>query len=246
MRQSKQALAFDPPTIIATAAWTNLGEAYTGYREYENAESAFRQAVQKDDENEVALASLAYVYYKMGRYAEAIQAADQALELDIGDADAWLIRGLALADRGDTNQAYISLSRANALKPQNIETMNKLTAILYERGEIENALSLADQVISLSPNDPNDWFYRAWVLLRFQQYNSAIEPFNRAVQLAPHNAYAWLGRGQLYEALGVTTDALQMYGQALLLRPGDPMIQEAQHRAYTNRLAEEESRWGST
>jgi len=239
MRQSKQALALNPPAIIATAAWTNLGEAYTGYREYENGEQAFRQAVEKDDENQVAFAGLAYVYYKMGQYPEAIQAADQALALDIGDANSWLIRGLALADHGTMDEAYTSLMRADALQPENIETLNKLTTVLYERGEIEKSLSLADQVIFLSPDDPNAWFYRAWTLLRLEQYNSASEAFNRAIHLAPQNAYGWLGKGQLYETLGMTTDALQMYGQALLLRPGDRAIQEAQHRAYLARDAAE-------
>jgi len=241
MRLSKQALALDPPAGIATALWTNLGQAYTGYQEYENAEQAFRQAVEIDDKNQVAFAGLAYVYYRMGRYQEAIQAADQALALDVGDANSWLIRGRALADRGDVGEAYISLVRADALRPQNAETLSRLIAILYERGEIERALSLADQVISLSSNDANAWFYRAWVLLRLEQHSAANEAFNRAIQLAPYDAYGWLGRGQLYEALGAITDALQMYGQALSLRPDDPVIEEAYLRAYANRLAAEES-----
>jgi cytochrome c-type biogenesis protein CcmH/NrfG len=64
--------------------------------------------------------------------------------------------------------------------------------------------------------------------------------------LAPYNAHGWLGKGQLYEALGRTTDALQMYEQALLLRPGDPVIWEAQDRAHANRLVAEENKENTT
>ncbi|MCL2460483.1 MAG: tetratricopeptide repeat protein [Euryarchaeota archaeon] len=241
MRLSKQALALDPPAGIATALWTNLGEAYAGYEEYENAEEAFRQAIEKDVENQAAFAGLAYVSYRMGRYQEAIQAADQALVLDVGDADSWLIRGRALADSGDVDEAYISLLRADALRPEHVETLAKIAVILYERGEIERVLTIADHIISLSSDDADAWFYRAWTLLRLEEYRAANEAFNRAIQLAPYNAYGWLGRGQLYEALGMTTDALQTYGQALSLLPEDPVIQEAYFRADASRFSAKES-----
>ena len=238
MRLAKQALALNPPTSIATAAFTNLGHAYVGYREYDNAELAFLQAIEKDNKNQVAFAGLAYALYKMGQYPQTIPVAEQALALDIGDAESWLIKGLALADNGNPEEGYLSLRRADALKPQNAETLNKLTAILYERGEIEDALSLANQVISLSSDNTQSaqaWFYRGWILLQLKEYDTAYEAFNRALELEPKNAYNWLGKGQVYEVLGKTNDALYMYEQAQQLRPGDPVLEEARMRAETNR-----------
>ena len=228
MRLSKQALTLNPSPTIATAAWANIGHAYIRYREYENAESAFQQAITKNNENQVAFSGLAHAHYMMGQYPQAIDAAERALAIDVGDADSWLWRGLALANNGNAEEAYRSLLRADALRSQHVETLNGLTRILYERGEIERALSLADQVISLSSNNAQAWYYRAWALLKLGEYGASNEAFNRAMHAAPRNAYSWFGKGQLYESLKKRNDALQMYNQALLLRPGDPVFEEAQ------------------
>ena len=221
VRFAKQALALNPQTSIATSAFTNLGHAYMGYLEYENAEQAFRQAVETDAMNQVGFAGLASALYKMSLYPQAIQAAEQGLALDIGDADSWLMKGLALTDSGNHEEGYLSLMRADALKPENPETLNKLTEILYKRGEIEEALALANQVISLSPDNAQAQTYRGWTLLQLKEYNSAYEALHRALHLQPKSAYIWLGKGQFYEMIGKRSDALYMYEQARQLRLGD-------------------------
>ena len=230
VRMAKQAVALDPSDSIATAAWTNLGYAYTSYKDYPNAEKAYLHAIKADPENQVALFGLADVYYKKDQYHEAILAADQALEQDVGDEGSWLVKGLALADSGNRNEAYIALSRAKALNPQNPETLSKLTEVLYEIGDVSEALDMADQTISLAPHDASAWFYRARALFDFEQYSPANEAFDRAIQLAPNNADAWYEKGKLYETLGKTSEALSLYDQARSLRPDDPALEEA----YTN------------
>ena len=235
VRLAKQTLALNPQAPIATAALTNLGHAYIGYREYENAEQAFRQAIEKDNKNQVGFAGLAYVLYKMGQYPQSIQTVEQALALDIGDAESWLTKGLALVDSGNLEEGYLSLMRADALKPQNPETLNKIASIRYKRGEIEDALTLANQVISLSSDNAQAWSYRGRILLQFKEYTSAYEALNRALELQPKNAYNWFRKGQFYEMLGKTNYAQYMYEQALRLRPGDPVLEGTQMRVDANR-----------
>ena len=62
-------------------------------------------------------------------------------------------------------------------------------------------------------------FLRALVFYYQQQYESAIEDYNRAVEFNPFSAEAYFNRGNAYTYLGVYDLAIEDYNRAIKLNP---------------------------
>jgi Flp pilus assembly protein TadD len=85
---------------------------------------AFGQTTEEDWFNKgIALEDL-------GKYDEAIQAFDKALELDPQNAEAWSEKGYALGELGKYDEAIQALDKAIELDPQNAEAWSEKGVVL--------------------------------------------------------------------------------------------------------------------
>lgn len=87
-------LAADYPTL--SGPWVNLGILHAAAGRDEDAEAAFRRAIEVSPRHPVAHAELGIVLRRQGRFVEADEAYRQALALDPDYALAWRNRGVLL------------------------------------------------------------------------------------------------------------------------------------------------------
>jgi tetratricopeptide (TPR) repeat protein len=93
----------------------------------------------------------------LGRYQEALAAAEQAITLQPGNASAWITKAFALINLGRYQEGLAAAERAITLQPDAaIAWYNKGTA-LYALERYEEALAAYDRATFLTPNYANDW-----------------------------------------------------------------------------------------
>jgi len=85
----------------------------------------------------------------------------------------------------------------------------------------QEARAAFDKAIQDDPRNPEAYFARGFnILSDGNQLDAAIVDFNKAIELNPKYARAWLMRGRAYEALGDHDHAKADRDKALELEPG--------------------------
>jgi len=85
----------------------------------------------------------------------------------------------------------------------------------------QEARAAFDKAIQDDPKNPQAYYARGFEIMSdSNQLDAAITDFNKAIELNPKYARAWLMRGRAYEALGDNDHAKGDRDKALELEPG--------------------------
>src|SRR5260221_233577 len=95
--------------------WTNEGISLHNLKQYEEALTAYEQAVRLDPNDADAYNGKGISLYNLRRYEEALTAYDQAIHLDPNDAVAYHNKGFALEQLGKQREAQQAHTRAKQL-----------------------------------------------------------------------------------------------------------------------------------
>jgi CheY-like chemotaxis protein len=134
------------------------------------------------------------LYYKHGKFQEALQSFDRVLEIEPDHAGAWNGRGICLKELGRYEEAIQCFNKVIAINPSDEE-------VYYNRGE---ALE------KLGKNNGD--------LILFEE---AIKSFDAVLNLNPYHVYAWNYRGVCLKELGRYDEAKRCFDHAqLLIRRG--------------------------
>lgn len=177
--------------------------------------------------------SESFILHQMGRDDEVLAALENATTIDPKNYDAWILFGEALQGRGEYNRslaAYDSLltNIAPTSPPFLALVLIDKGSVLLDMGRYEEARDLYQQTTDLNFSlDPLDQYYlgRAWIgegvsLLRLDDYDDALESFNRSMEAEPGLADdAWRGIGDARMGLGSYEEALLAYDTALEMYP---------------------------
>jgi tetratricopeptide (TPR) repeat protein/murein DD-endopeptidase MepM/ murein hydrolase activator NlpD len=120
-----------------------------------------------------------------GKYEEAINAYDKAIELDPENADVWLYKGWALI--GD---AWSFNGQASSVQDK-----------------YEESLQAFDKAIDYRPNDDSAFEGKAEALYGQGKYDEAIKAYDRAIEIDPNEPCYWTGKSQALNALGRRSEA---------------------------------------
>src|SRR5215831_16733339 len=115
-------------------AYNKQGDDFFDAGKYDQAATAYQQAIKLRSDYADAYLNLGETYYNLGRYDEAIVADNKAISLDLKSADAYRALGLARLHKNDLADAITALKRANELNPNDAETRNGLSLAYYNQG----------------------------------------------------------------------------------------------------------------
>jgi len=176
--------------------------------------------------------NLALEHVQRGRYREAVQWAQRAIDLDPQNPDAWDNLGLALFHQGAYAEAQKAFEKAIALQPQSALFWSNLAGALREQGELGQAEKvLLDQALHLDPNLPAGHLNLGIIYLRADRPDLAALHLERAARLLPPEQAAeaqellaqtnqperWLRLGDLLLANGEYQAAARAFDQAAAL-----------------------------
>jgi Tfp pilus assembly protein PilF len=128
-------------------------------------------------------------------FDRALEDATKAIEAGDRSADAYVRRGLLLADRGRTDLAIADYEEATRIQPNYATAFLNLGIAHRFRGEIKAAQENLDEAVRLSLLDGSNYYNRALLRLSQKDLQGALGDLNRTLDLSPSNAAAWFNHG---------------------------------------------------
>ena len=122
-----------------------------------------------------------------GKYDEALQAYDNALQLDSQLADVWYDKGVVLNKQGKYDDAVKAYDNAIGLNPKFAYAWCNKGDSLQKKGSYEDAIKAYDKAIELDPTDAYPLNNKGVVLSKQGNYEAAIEAFDQALAIDPNN-----------------------------------------------------------
>ena len=92
--------------------WFNLGLDYEDQKRYDEAEKAYKTALELDASHSVVWYNLGIIYQDQERYDEAEKAYKKVLELDASNSDVWLNLGTAFQEQKRYEEAEKAYKKA--------------------------------------------------------------------------------------------------------------------------------------
>lgn len=105
-----------------------------------------------------------HLYYREGKYSEAIQFFDGAIEIDPSLAVAWHDRGVCLRELGKDALALKNLDKAVELEPDNeeflftrAELLKRIGILQGQKKAIAAAVQTYNKILEVNPNNADAW-----------------------------------------------------------------------------------------
>ena len=124
---------------------------------------------------------------------------------------------LALAERGEIDEAIAHYREALRIKPDYALANNNLGMTLVNRGQVDEAIALYRKALEVDSDDAELHFNLATTLADRGEVDDAIAHYRKAVEISPdyaaaHNNLGLIlgGRGQVDEAIGHFRKALEV------------------------------------
>lgn len=198
-------------------AHQDLGDTYLRLGRHDEALAEFAIVSTLATGRTDALAAMAQVHLKEGRYEEAVQASRRALDLDSTYAPARYALGTSLVRLGRTDEGQKELETFQRLQTEaasaharDIELggLRREASESSAKGDHQQAVALLQKALALEPGSAVSHLNLGLALLYAGQPAAAVERFQSAVLLnAPPEVHQHLA--QAYEALGQTEQRLK-------------------------------------
>lgn len=161
----------------------------------------------------------AYSLTALGRYQEALDAYDLAIDLQPEYAWAWARKGRTLRLLERYEAALACYNRALKLQPHYAWAWNGKGIVLQRMNRLSEALECFETATRINPNNVWNWYNRADVLQTLERFQEAIPLLERGLQLDPEHPNSWAKLGQIHRLLQNHEEAVHAYEQAIRLEP---------------------------
>lgn len=248
-----------PTVIVPTVTGTVIPPTPTPH--VNDAIDAYKAALEGDPKNARAWAELARIQAyssammrndteRLARLKEAKDAADKAVELSPDDSTYRAIRAFvldwyaynSLVKSDERNSLLVEAereaSRAFQLDPTNALALAYYAEILADEQKWETAEKYASQAEALAPDLMDTHRVYAYVLETLGKYNSAIQQYQKAVEINPNMTFLYIRIGQNYrEGIKNPDRALEYFDRAAKINAAlgvqDPLPYIEIARTYT-------------
>lgn len=203
---------------------TNVVANQTSISNNQNASTINSNLLQNTQTNVNTQESESVVNYKAGishtragRFAQAVQSYQKAIELNPQYAEAYHELGYALFKLGKYNESLEASVKAAKLRPKNVETYRNLGDTYKASNQIDKACESYTQAKNLAPKHFQTVTKLANCFVQQGDSNAAINTYNDSLKVQPNNAVAIYELGKLYNSLGRSEEAMDEYTKLLTL-----------------------------
>ncbi|MFA7072923.1 MAG: tetratricopeptide repeat protein, partial [Methanoculleus sp.] len=140
----------------------------------------------------------------LGRYDEAFQCYDHALEIDPEYAGAWNNKGIALTKLSRYDEAIRCYDRALEIEPKDARAWFSKGIALDGLDRYDEAIRCCDRALEIEPKDARAWFSKGFALNELGRYDEAIRCYDRALEIEPEYTLAKDNREKTLRKKGPT------------------------------------------
>jgi tetratricopeptide (TPR) repeat protein len=123
--------------------------------------------------------------------------------------------GIAYEKQGNLQQAESEWREAIRLNPNLVEAQRSLADAAMRLGDMNTLQDAATQMIRLQPRMPDGYALRALSNINRQHYPEAEQDIDKAIEIAPQNAFGYVQMGNLKFVQKQYGDAAKAYQDAL-------------------------------
>ena len=178
-----------------------------------------KQAVDRSPGDPLAYGGLALGYNEIGHasgprsaFPKARAAAQRALDLDPGSAEAYAAMGEAVLyfdwDWAESEQYFARALELNPSLPQALGHYAFLTMLL---GRPEESMALIEQATQVDPLSPAWPAFGCWLYIVIDRFEEAVAACEEGVALVPDFPLALYSLGQVYTAQGKFEEAIAVH-----------------------------------
>ena len=171
------------------AAWEALGVLYRDIQFVEGALDqgidSFKIALALEPVNPILYTELGELYMIKEEFKKARESFERAIELKYDYIKPQLQLALLEEKEGDITKALTLLEEVNLRYSLNVEGMFQLGRLLYNTGQVDEAIKQFRQVLELIPSYSNALFALGAALESQGRIKEAIEEFEKVLQLNP-------------------------------------------------------------
>jgi Flp pilus assembly protein TadD len=186
---------------------------------YDLAERELRAGLAESPQDPHAHAMLAVCLTKQRRWAEATNAAGEAIRLAPDWSYPYHVMASVLATRGRLDEAEQALGAAIRIDPDDADHFSLLAAVRIERGAWRPALEAAERALALDAEDTTAANMRAVALVNLGRKADAGVALGTNLAREPDNAWTHAHQGQAMLHAGNHRAALVAFQEALRLDP---------------------------
>jgi tetratricopeptide (TPR) repeat protein len=188
------------------SAYFNLGQVLLLTKQFAHAEKAFVRVLKFVPNMAAAQLGLGQALGYLGQFEAALHNLDLAIaqidKLSASDAGlAWMHKGMAQGALAQAQAAISSFKHAISLNPQLAQAHFGLANTLLVIGEMGDAEQSVAQTLALDNAYAPAHHLQGMLLSQRHQYESALQCFDRAIELMPKLADAHYGRNEVLQAM---------------------------------------------
>lgn len=202
-------------------AFLGRGAAYFRMNEYQKAVRDFERARELCPLDVTPHVNLGSALARAGSYVRALDALNQALDLDSDAYEARINRGiLHLVHLSDTDSALRDFNQAIRLRPDDYGGYFNRAAVYEKMDRFEEAVDDYDRSLTRKPGFPLVYFNRANAVMRMGGAEKAIEDYTRFVERFSGHVGGYFNRALAYAEIGDYGKALSDFDRVIALDPG--------------------------
>ena len=223
----------------------NLALILAGRQDYADARHELEIVLKTEPNDLKALTARGMVESRTGD-GDAMETFRKVVALDGQSFEARLNFGIALADRGRSEEALGEFSEAVKLAPDRAGPHYNKGRVLVQLHRYEEALPELQRTCALDSASPDAWYRLGIARRELKQYSEAVSALRKALELAPENADASYLLGQSYQSLGKMNDAIAAWKDTLKADPNNQQALYSLVRALAKQDPAEAARYQAT
>jgi serine/threonine protein kinase/tetratricopeptide (TPR) repeat protein len=230
LRVLEQAVAEDRDSPLT---WAALAEAdwfqyYLSQSQVwlDSTKDSLRQAEARNPDIAAAHRVEGYLLYHEGLYEQAVAEFDRAIELQPGNAMAFIYEGKAYQDNGQLPQSRTAFENAVKAEPNYFRTWQNLGSFYLWSGEISQALAYHKKSVELAPQEPNLHWNLAVAYMESGKFDEALQEITgqESVSALTTSGMTLMYQGKYPQAALYLMRALELKSPPGGVRPYSPLM----------------------
>lgn len=160
-------------------------------------------------------------YHKSKNYQEIITTANDILEINSYDVNAFNQLGIAYYELGQYSNATSNSKKSLFLEPSFTEPMTNLGNVYAVQGDYDTANLYFEKVLKLEPKNTDAYLGLAKIDYTIKNYHEALFWIDELLLVDANNPEAFNVKGQILAQMGQHEDAITNYNKSLSIEPNN-------------------------
>lgn len=174
------------------------GDAHLMAGETSEAEKSYKDALKQDPQAEGALLGSARVLLLGGDLAASAQMVGKTLQLYPDSADALVLNGIILQQKGENDKALSSFVQALKVAPANLQALLGKAGIEVINQNLDVAFSDVTRILKSVPNHPAAGYLKAEIHFKRKEYDLSKNTLSKVLVASPNHLQSKLLLGVVH------------------------------------------------